>query len=134
MIEIIDEKFIENSIKPISIEGIEKILFQMKNCICKIYGNDGIKGTGFFCKIPFPNESNLLPVLITNNHVLRDKDVENKSVIRISLNNEKEEKIIKIKTKKRIIFTCSNPDITFIEISPHKYTTFSENSSIYIIN
>ena len=40
----------------------------MKNCICKILTNDGKKGTGFFCKIPYLNK--LLPVLVTNNHIL----------------------------------------------------------------
>ena len=33
---------------------------------------DGSKGTGFFCKIPFPNNNHLLPVLITNNHVMNE--------------------------------------------------------------
>jgi len=64
--DFIKEKYIENSVNPVSIEGLEKILFQMKNCICKIYKNDGTKGTGFFCRIPFPDESNLLHVLFTN--------------------------------------------------------------------
>ena len=29
-----------------------------------------LPGTGFFCMIPFPNKFSLLPVLITNNHVI----------------------------------------------------------------
>ena len=64
----IPEKYIENSPNPLTIEGTETILFQMKNCICKILSNDGKKGTGFFCKIPYLNK--LLPVLVTNNHKL----------------------------------------------------------------
>ena len=63
MEEIELEVEIENSPIPISIKKAEKILFQMKNCVCKIYTNEGKKGTGFFCKIPFPDESNLLCVL-----------------------------------------------------------------------
>ena len=55
--------------KSISLKGIEIILEQMKNNVCKI--NVGkIKGNGFFCKIPFPWDNDLLPVLITNNDIL----------------------------------------------------------------
>ena len=44
----------------------------MKKNVCKIkIGNE--QSTGFFCKIPFPDENNLLPVFITNNHVINKK-------------------------------------------------------------
>ena len=119
MIEIIDEKYLENSVSSVPLSGIEKILFQMKKCICKIYQKDGTKGTGFFCKIPFPDEDNLLPVLITNNHVIGQNDLTNHNIIEITLNNEKEERKIKISSK-RITFTSQELDITFIEINPHK--------------
>ena len=79
MSDIIQEKLIEKQPIPVSIEGTKKILFQMENCICKIYLEDGQKGTGFFCKILFNND--LLPVLITNNHVLNEKDIENNKII-----------------------------------------------------
>ena len=49
MNNIILEKNIEKSPFPVSIEGVEQILFQMKNSICKIIKCDGDKGTGFFC-------------------------------------------------------------------------------------
>jgi len=88
MSEIQQEKLIEDHF-PVSIEGTKKILFQMENCICKIYLEDGKKGTGFFCKIPFLN--NLLPVLITNNHVLNEKEIENNKIIQLSINNEVKE-------------------------------------------
>ncbi len=67
------EKYIIDSPLPVSIKGTEIILDQMKTCICKILKDNGVKGTGFFCKIPY--ENNLLPVLITNNHVLNSKDI-----------------------------------------------------------
>ena len=69
----IPEKYIEDSPNPLTIEGTETILFQMKNCLCKILGNDGKKGTGFFCKIPYLKK--LLPVLITNNHILDENNI-----------------------------------------------------------
>jgi len=44
MSEIKKEKFIKEKQIPISIEGIKNILFQMENCICKIYlKNDKIE-------------------------------------------------------------------------------------------
>ena len=46
-------------------------------------------GKGFFCKIPFPNEFNLLTVLITNNHVLDQSDIMLGNNCIFSLNNDK---------------------------------------------
>ena len=53
---IINETLIENQPIPVDIEGTKFILSQMENCICKIYQKDR-KGTGFFCKIPFPDKN-----------------------------------------------------------------------------
>ena len=52
-INTIKEKYLEDYPTPITSEGTEIILSQMRKNICKIYMNDGSKGTGFFCKIPF---------------------------------------------------------------------------------
>ena len=57
----------------------------MNNCVCKIY-NKG-KETRFFTKIPF--KSKLLPVLITNNHVINIDDIKNNKIINIYLNDDK---------------------------------------------
>ena len=44
---------------------------QMERNICQIrVGNE--QGTEFFCKIPFPDKHNMLPVFITNNHVINE--------------------------------------------------------------
>ena len=75
MDDFIQEKYIEKSPSPITIEGTENILYQMKNSICKIINNDGYNGTGFFCRIPYNNK--LLPVLVTNNHILDKNHIEN---------------------------------------------------------
>ena len=64
------EKYIEDYPIPITLEGTEIILSQMKSSVCKIYLDNGNKGTGFFCKVPFPGEINLRPFLVTNNHVI----------------------------------------------------------------
>jgi hypothetical protein len=54
----------------------------MKTKICKIYLKNGIKATGFFCKISLPN--NQINVLITNNHIINEKIIEEKEIIKIS--------------------------------------------------
>ena len=100
----------------ISIEEIEKILFQMKNSVCKVYKND-IYEIGFLCKIPFPYHSNLIPVLITNNYILSENEINNDSIIKIILNNE--EKEIKMDKSRKKYFSLEL-DITIIEIKPDK--------------
>ena len=99
---------------PVSLEGTEKILFQMKNCICKIFQKNGYIGTGFFCKIPFNNI--FLPVLITNNHILDDKDLNIYNIIELSINGKTKIKITI--DDSRITYTKKEDDITIIEIKP----------------
>ena len=113
MTNYIQEIFIENSPISISAKNTENILFQMKNCICKIIKDDGNKGTGFFCKIKFKEE--LLPVLITNNHILNINNLINNNIITFTFNDNKEVRKIKI-NKERKIYTNKKIDITFIEI------------------
>ena len=117
MSDIIQEQLIKEQPIPVSIGGTKKILFQMENCICKIYLNNGGIGTGFFCIIPFNN--NLLPVLITNNHVLNENDIDNNKSIKLMVNNKI--KTIKIdKSRKKYTNSDENIDITIIEIKPIK--------------
>ena len=118
--EINPEIFFEKSPKPISFENTEKILFQMKNCICKIHKNNGEKGTGFFCKIPYTNQYKLLTVLITNNHVLNENDLKNNNIIKYTLKDDKQIRKIKIDNNKRKIYTSKELDITFIEIKQNE--------------
>ena len=75
------EKYIRSTPIPLYLEGIETILFQMKSCICKIFKENNVTGTGFFCKIPFQN--NLLPVLITNNHILGNEDIKLDKIVNL---------------------------------------------------
>ena len=73
------EKEIAGYPKAISLKGTEEIIKQMKTKICKIFKDNGQKGTGFFCKVPYPNENNLLPVLKTNNHIINELEM-NKTI------------------------------------------------------
>ena len=117
MSDINQEKLIKEQPIPVSVKNEKTILFQIENCICKIYMNNGEIGTGFFCKIPFNN--NLLPALITNNHVLNEKDIENDEIIKLSIYNEAKE--IKIDNlRKKYTNSDKNIDITIIEIRPNK--------------
>ena len=56
----------------ISYDCTKKIIEQMEKNICKLKIGK-TQGTGFFCKIPFPNENNMLPVLMTNNHIIDEE-------------------------------------------------------------
>ena len=113
MKKIIQEKDIQDSIKPIPIKSMEIILEQMKNCVCKIHSGK-TKGTRFFTKIPFKNT--LIPVLITNNHVLSINDIMYGKNITISLNNETIFKNIII-DEKRKRYTNEILDVTIIELN-----------------
>ena len=118
--EINPEIFFEKSTIPVSFENTEKILSQMKNCICKLYTKDGGKGTGFFCKIPYPDQSKLLTVLITNNHILDENELKNNNIIKYNLKDDKQIRKIKIDKNKRKIYTSKEFDITFIEIKQNE--------------
>ena len=142
MIEIKQEKsFKDQQHTPISIEETKNILFQMENCICKIYLNNDNIGIRFLCKIPFHNK--LLPVLIANNNIFNEKNKNAKIIIKIIINNE--EKEIKIDKSRKIYF---DDNIIIIEIKPNRdkiyyYLELDENEinnenieykSIYILH
>jgi len=112
MEEIEKEKSILNYPKAVTIECTKIILSQLINCIFKIETKKG-KGTGFFCSI---NEQ--LKVLITNNHIIDEEIIKANKSIHVSLNNDKDFKIIYLKNKK--YYTDEKYDITIIEISPEK--------------
>ena len=93
---------------PVSIKKTEKILKQMKECVCKIYCEN--PGTGFFTKIKN------MPVLITNNHVLQKDEITKKGEIIYSFGDEKEKRSIIYEENKREIFENEDLDYTIIEI------------------
>lgn len=102
------------SFKSISIEGSKMIIRQMQTTVCKIKNND-IIGTGFFIKIPFYNNKYLMPVLLTNNHILSQKDLGPDKTIKFSINDTCEYNQIFLDDRK--ILTFEKPyDITLIEI------------------
>ena len=117
MSDIKQETLIEKQPIPVSIEGTKKILSQMENCTCIIFPENGKKGTGFVCKIPFLDY--YLPVLITNNHVLNENDIENNKIIKLIINGYVK-KIIIDNLRKKYTNPDENIDITIIQINPNK--------------
>ena len=130
MSNIIPEQTIEKQPNAVTIEGTRIILSQMENCICKLYPKTREKGTGFFCKIPFLNK--LLPVLITNNHVLNEEDIKSDKIIRLTINDKLKKIEINNSRKK---YTNSKIDLTIIEINPNKDEIYNyleiEENDIY---
>ena len=113
MKEINKEKKLNNGIEPVSIEKTEKIINQMKNCVCKININ-GSTATGFFTKIPYKNK--MIKVLITNNHVLDENAIKNNNIITYIVNNNEDDQKSIIIDDKRIRFTHKELDVTIIEM------------------
>jgi len=109
------EKFLENSVIPINIEGMKKIERQMENYVCKISKNEK-KGTGFLFQILVFKKKYY--ILATNNHILNENDIKNGETITILFQNGKEYNI-NIEPI-RITFTDKEFDITFIQIFPEK--------------
>ena len=134
---------------PISREQAKIIFSQLEKNVCKIYEINGNTATGFLCKIPYPDQFKLLPVLITNNHVLKDEDLKINKTIKITFDDDKK-KIILFIDKFRKTFTDKNLDISIVEIRPNKddindfldidenvfnnnYESIYKNENIYIL-
>ena len=99
----------------IKYENIKKTVEQMEKCVCNVtaYCNSqSHMSTGFFCKIPFPNDYfKTFPVLITSNFFHGDKILLEKIGINI---RGKETKLIDL--KKRIQYSSEKYMIAIIEI------------------
>ena len=104
----------------------------MEKGICKIKINE-VQGTGFFCKIPFPNINNILSVLITNNHII-NKNILNKIDEDIDLKIKEKNHSQFINLNNRIKYTNENFDITIIEIKKEDNIQFYLELDDIIIN
>ena len=90
--KIIEQK--EKDVKPIPNRITKIINSQLELSVCKIYINEKESATGFLCKIPFPDEFNLLPVLMTNNHVINKEYFLKNKIIKISFDDDKNIKLL----------------------------------------
>ena len=138
----IKEKEISCYPKPVTIEQTSIILYQMKHCICKIYKGNG---TGFLCILPYNN----IKLLITNYHIINNKYIKNNKAIKITFNDDTEERDILLTENRKIFFDKEN-DTTIIEIKDNDNIKhflelddklfnshselFYENNSIYVLH
>ena len=108
-----NQAFINGNHKSMSMEELKKIVSQLK-CACKIIDGNNV-GTGFFCNIPFPDDNNYLPVLITCNHVLNPytKSQTFTKTIVFTIDNEKYQLTL---DNSRILYTSQHYDTTIIGI------------------
>ena len=98
----------------ISFESTKTTIKQMEKKICKIKIRDN-QGTGFFCKIPFPDKEHYLTTLITSNHIINEKILkEEDKIILIKIKEEVEKNVINLNN--RMKYTNEEYDITIIEI------------------
>ena len=111
------EAHLPDTFKSFNSYQLEKVKFQMKNCICKIRLGYGKIGTGFFCKIPFPDTFSFLPVLITCYHVLDKNNISQGEKINFSLNNDQVFRSIIINNSRKTLIS-EEKDVTIIEIKP----------------
>ena len=108
----------------ISTKQSQKISREAKIYICKVIRGRKC-GTGFLCKIPFPDEFNYLPVLMTNYHVITKDELLNDKELMITFKNDSIKTKINI-TPERKIYSLSekNYDLTIIEIFPEEDKIF----------
>ena len=110
----INQVHIKGNHKSMSIEEMKKIVTQLK-CAYKVtyWKNMGI---AFLCRIPFPDENNLLHVLITCNHVLNiySRRINDLNTIEFSVDNKEYNLSL---DNSRLFYTNEKQyDITIIEI------------------
>ena len=135
-----------NFVKPVTAESTQKILKQMKNCICKVKNNQ-IIGTGFFCRIPYKNNTKI-NVLITSYQIIDDFYLNQNNQINLLLNDYNELKIINLDPSRKkfstkdfnttIIELKQNDNITnYLELDDNLFSNNSkslyENGSIYML-
>ena len=61
---------------------------QKTKSIYRVEKDFNVHDTGFLCKFPFGSKNKLLPVLITNNHVIDEEFIFKTGVIIIKKDNE----------------------------------------------
>ena len=138
----VDEGFINKNEETKELE--ETKFKKMEKYICKVIGNEA--GTGFFCKIKYNNK--LIPVLMTNYHIINDEYLLNKKFVKIYIkdksniiNINKDSKIYSsIKDKYDVMIIKLNEDniYNYLEIDPNIFEEDSEltylNEPIYILH
>ena len=100
--------------------GNEPIVIDSKylNAICKIKLENSFNGYGFLCKIPFPQELKLLPVLITNSS-LNKYEFSRIKKLKIYLGENGNSKELAYYPERKI-YKSLKFNVNFLEIFPDK--------------
>ena len=135
------------STEPVTFEETQKILDQMKKCICKINARE-IYGTGFFCKLRYLDNTSYN--VLTTSYSLIDEDyLKENNEINLLLNNG-DTRVIYLDNKRKI-YSSKEYDLTLIQLrkkdnilnyfeidenllSQENPKAFFENKSIYTIH
>ena len=100
----------------------------MTNCICKVKNNENIE-TGFFCKIPYKNNTEI-KALITSYQIINDFYLSQNNNVNLLLNDFNEQKIINIDTSRKVLAN-KNYNTTIIELQDNdninNYLELDEN-------
>ena len=112
-IEIEDEKYIIGS-PDYNQDSLNICNEQKNNCIVKIKLENCIS-TGFLIKIPFGDKNKLLPVLMTNNHVINEDFPKNNRYLKILKEGQKDGSSIDFNIPRRF-YSNKDLDTTIIEI------------------
>jgi len=92
----------------------KKMSNQIEKCLSQIIINNGKYGTAFFCKIPFPDSTHLLPVLMTDKNLLNDDNIAKGKIIEFTMEKGK---LFKISLDiNRITYFSQKYNIIIIEI------------------
>ena len=109
----IREKELSNQPQAMSMRVFKMLEEISRTHVCKIFCEDGSHGTGFFLNI---NDLDInLKVLMTNNHVLNEKNIESDKTIKFSLDNDKNFYSFLV-GEDRKTYTNDYYDVTIIEI------------------
>jgi hypothetical protein len=95
---------------------INEIIRQMGVNICLIHDINGDKATGFFCKIPYPNDFTLLPVLISNSEILNEQNTQLNNTIKLTFDDDKKSESYFVIDSSRKVLIDYSLGISVIEI------------------
>ena len=109
--EYINEEKIEMG-QTLNLTNLKLLSKKAELSVCEIVKDFG-RGTGFFCKMKYPNKINTIICLITNNHVINDYMLKNNDFIRIKMNGQIKDIYLDLDRKK---WTNESLDFTCIEI------------------
>ena len=123
----IKNEFRLNNQQNINLKAFGSFSVLATKSICIITLKNGY-GTGFFCKIPYPNDEHLFKCLITNNHVLKKNFFETNNEIKLEIDNISYSIDLNINRK---IWTNEEIDYTIIEIKKEDnieyFLTYDDN-------